>query len=47
MAMAHNHLVTGKWNDDACHKAHSFVCSRMKCESALPSFVPFSPPPPP
>lgn len=32
MAVAHNHLVAGRWNDDACHKAHSFVCSRMKCE---------------
>uniref|UniRef100_H3CQ11 C-type lectin domain-containing protein n=1 Tax=Tetraodon nigroviridis TaxID=99883 RepID=H3CQ11_TETNG len=36
VAMAHNHLVTGKWNDDACHKAHSFVCSRMKSSSIAP-----------
>lgn len=32
MAVAHSHLVAGRWNDDACHKAHSFVCSRMKGE---------------
>ncbi|TNM92320.1 hypothetical protein fugu_019332 [Takifugu bimaculatus] len=36
VAMAHNHLVTGKWNDDACHKAHSFVCSRIKSSSIAP-----------
>lgn len=39
MAVAHSHLVAGRWNDDACHKAHSFVCSRMKCEFlGLPVF---------
>uniref|UniRef100_A0A3Q3FSP5 C-type lectin domain-containing protein n=1 Tax=Labrus bergylta TaxID=56723 RepID=A0A3Q3FSP5_9LABR len=32
VALAHNHLVSGKWNDDACHKDHSFVCSRKKCQ---------------
>lgn len=33
VAMSHNHLVTGKWNDDACQKNHSFVCYRKKCRS--------------
>lgn len=35
MAMAHNHLVTGRWNDDACQKNHSFVCYRKKCRSTV------------
>ncbi|KAM9307097.1 perlucin-like [Pholidichthys leucotaenia] len=26
VAMIHSQLSTGKWNDDACHKNHSFVC---------------------
>lgn len=38
VAMAHNRLVTGKWNEDARHKAHSFVCSRIKCEETLRVF---------
>ncbi|XP_041666073.1 macrophage mannose receptor 1 [Cheilinus undulatus] len=37
-ALTHNHLVTGRWNDDACHKNHSFVCYRKKSSS-------FDPPP--
>ncbi|KAM6975835.1 uncharacterized protein LKV04_015092 [Tautogolabrus adspersus] len=36
VALAHNHLVSGKWNDDACHKDHSFVCSRKKSSSIDP-----------
>ncbi|XP_026210056.1 LOW QUALITY PROTEIN: macrophage mannose receptor 1 [Anabas testudineus] len=36
VAMTHNHLVTGKWNDDACHKNHSFVCYRKKSSSIKP-----------
>ncbi|XP_074546917.1 uncharacterized protein LOC141805663 [Halichoeres trimaculatus] len=36
VAMAHNHLVSGRWNDDACHKDHSFVCSRKKSSSIAP-----------
>ncbi|CAJ1070748.1 macrophage mannose receptor 1 [Xyrichtys novacula] len=36
VAMAHHHLVTGRWNDDACHKNHSFVCSRKKSSSIKP-----------
>lgn len=41
VAMSHNHLLTGKWNDDACHRNHSFVCSRMKSSS-----IPAPPPTP-
>uniref|UniRef100_A0A8D3CX63 C-type lectin domain-containing protein n=1 Tax=Scophthalmus maximus TaxID=52904 RepID=A0A8D3CX63_SCOMX len=33
VAMSHSPLVSGKWNDDACHKDHSFVCYRKKCQS--------------
>ncbi|XP_055010163.1 macrophage mannose receptor 1 [Boleophthalmus pectinirostris] len=36
VAMTHNHLVTGRWNDDACHKDQSFVCSRKKSSSIDP-----------
>ncbi|CAL9682123.1 unnamed protein product [Knipowitschia caucasica] len=36
VALSHNQLVTGKWNDDACHKDHSFVCSRKKSSSIQP-----------
>uniref|UniRef100_A0A3Q3MU75 C-type lectin domain-containing protein n=1 Tax=Mastacembelus armatus TaxID=205130 RepID=A0A3Q3MU75_9TELE len=32
VAVTHSHLVTGMWNDDACHKNYSFVCSRKKCQ---------------
>uniref|UniRef100_A0A4W6C4N3 C-type lectin domain-containing protein n=1 Tax=Lates calcarifer TaxID=8187 RepID=A0A4W6C4N3_LATCA len=32
VAMTHGPLVTGKWNDDACSKNHSFVCYRKKCQ---------------
>uniref|UniRef100_A0A3Q3AM50 C-type lectin domain-containing protein n=1 Tax=Kryptolebias marmoratus TaxID=37003 RepID=A0A3Q3AM50_KRYMA len=32
VAMTHNMLSTGRWNDDACHKNHSFVCYRKKCK---------------
>uniref|UniRef100_A0AAQ4RS57 C-type lectin domain-containing protein n=1 Tax=Gasterosteus aculeatus aculeatus TaxID=481459 RepID=A0AAQ4RS57_GASAC len=32
VAMAHGPLMSGKWNDDVCHKDHSFVCSRRKCQ---------------
>uniref|UniRef100_A0A3P9J5J4 C-type lectin domain-containing protein n=1 Tax=Oryzias latipes TaxID=8090 RepID=A0A3P9J5J4_ORYLA len=31
VTMNHNMLMSGKWNDDACHKNHSFVCYRKKC----------------
>ncbi|XP_061589669.1 macrophage mannose receptor 1 [Cololabis saira] len=40
VAMTHNPLIVGKWNDDACHKEHSFVCYRKKSSS-------IQPPPPP
>ncbi|XP_023264465.1 macrophage mannose receptor 1-like [Seriola lalandi dorsalis] len=36
VAMTHNPLVSGKWNDDACHKDHSFVCYRKKSSSINP-----------
>ncbi|XP_024917706.1 macrophage mannose receptor 1 isoform X1 [Cynoglossus semilaevis] len=36
VAMAHGPLVTGKWNDDACHKEHSFVCYKGKSNSTGP-----------
>ncbi|KAA8584470.1 hypothetical protein FQN60_008255 [Etheostoma spectabile] len=36
VAMGHSHLVSGKWNDDACHKDHSFVCYRKKSSSIQP-----------
>lgn len=32
VAMTHSPLVSGRWNDDACHKEQSFVCFRMKCK---------------
>lgn len=35
VAISHNYLVTGRWNDDGCHKEHSFVCSRKKCQQTL------------
>ncbi|RVE65935.1 hypothetical protein OJAV_G00121150 [Oryzias javanicus] len=34
--MNHNMLTSGKWNDDACHKNHSFVCYRKKSSSIQP-----------
>ncbi|KAK2888177.1 uncharacterized protein [Channa argus] len=36
VTMTHNHLVSGKWNDDACHKHHSFACYRKKSSSIKP-----------
>ncbi|XP_056147018.1 macrophage mannose receptor 1 [Lampris incognitus] len=36
VAMTHNSLVSGKWNDDACHKENSFVCYRKKSSSIDP-----------
>lgn len=30
-AISHSPLVSGTWNDDACHKEQSFVCYRKKC----------------
>ncbi|GLD55464.1 macrophage mannose receptor 1-like protein [Lates japonicus] len=36
VAMTHGPLVTGKWNDDACQKNHSFVCYRKKSSSIAP-----------
>nr|XP_040053507.1 macrophage mannose receptor 1 [Gasterosteus aculeatus aculeatus] len=36
VAMAHGPLMSGKWNDDVCHKDHSFVCSRRKSSSIAP-----------
>ncbi|XP_061732556.1 macrophage mannose receptor 1 isoform X2 [Nerophis ophidion] len=36
VAMTHNALVSGKWNDDACHKEHSFICFRKKSSSIAP-----------
>ncbi|KAL0965896.1 hypothetical protein UPYG_G00287380 [Umbra pygmaea] len=34
-AMIHNHLVSGRWNDDMCSKEQSWVCS-MKKSSSIP-----------
>ncbi|KAM8872531.1 uncharacterized protein ACB058_004460 isoform 1-T1 [Synchiropus picturatus] len=36
VAITHSQLVTGRWNDDACHKPHSFVCSRIKSSTVEP-----------
>ncbi|XP_062291189.1 macrophage mannose receptor 1 [Scomber scombrus] len=36
VAMTHTHMVSGKWNDDGCHKDQSFVCSRKKSSSIAP-----------
>ncbi|XP_042365609.1 macrophage mannose receptor 1 [Plectropomus leopardus] len=36
VAMTHGPLVSGKWNDDACHKNHSFVCYRKKSSDIQP-----------
>ncbi|KAF7653995.1 hypothetical protein LDENG_00075190, partial [Lucifuga dentata] len=36
VAMTHSMLVSGKWNDDACHKQYSFVCYRKKSSSISP-----------
>lgn len=30
--MAHNHQVTGRWNDEKCDEKRSWVCYRKKCE---------------
>ncbi|KAM6984693.1 macrophage mannose receptor 1-like [Aplochiton taeniatus] len=35
-AMTHNYLVSGKWNDDACHEERSFVCY-LKKSSSIPA----------
>ncbi|XP_047425524.1 macrophage mannose receptor 1 [Mugil cephalus] len=36
VALTHSIVSSGKWNDDACHKEQSFVCSRMKSSSIDP-----------
>ncbi|MEQ2275125.1 hypothetical protein XENORESO_021066 [Xenotaenia resolanae] len=36
VALTHGTHTTGKWNDDACHKNHSFVCYRKKSSSIQP-----------
>ncbi|KAM7392700.1 hypothetical protein PAMA_007697 [Pampus argenteus] len=36
VTITHNHLVSGKWNDDACHKDQSFVCYMKKSSSIDP-----------
>ncbi|XP_071751059.2 uncharacterized protein LOC139908314 [Centroberyx gerrardi] len=36
VAMTHNYLVSGKWNDDACSNERSFVCYRKKSSSINP-----------
>ncbi|XP_034048886.1 macrophage mannose receptor 1-like [Thalassophryne amazonica] len=36
VVMTHNHLVTGRWNDDACHMNRSFVCYKIKSSSITP-----------
>ncbi|KAM4634074.1 macrophage mannose receptor 1 [Polymixia lowei] len=36
VAMTHNYLVSGKWNDDSCHEERSFVCYRKKSSSINP-----------
>ncbi|KAK5617685.1 hypothetical protein CRENBAI_001663 [Crenichthys baileyi] len=36
VALTHGTHTTGKWNDDACHKHHSFVCYRKKSSSIQP-----------
>uniref|UniRef100_A0A3B5KXM6 C-type lectin domain-containing protein n=1 Tax=Xiphophorus couchianus TaxID=32473 RepID=A0A3B5KXM6_9TELE len=41
VAMTHGTLTTGKWNDDACHRNHSFVCYRKKCKSDKGTFFVF------
>ncbi|XP_026154124.1 macrophage mannose receptor 1 isoform X2 [Mastacembelus armatus] len=43
VAVTHSHLVTGMWNDDACHKNYSFVCSRKKSSSISTPSPPKSP----
>lgn len=30
--MMHNHLQTGRWNDDACSQERGWVCYKKKCE---------------
>ncbi|XP_072570731.1 uncharacterized protein [Paramormyrops kingsleyae] len=32
-AMTHNHLVTGRWNDDGCHRMRGWVCYMKKSNS--------------
>ncbi|XP_062868150.1 macrophage mannose receptor 1 [Trichomycterus rosablanca] len=39
VSMLHNHLATGRWNDENCNERRSWVCSRKKSASL--------PPPPP
>ncbi|XP_076014518.1 uncharacterized protein LOC143007034 [Genypterus blacodes] len=36
VAITHSALSSGKWNDDACHRQYSFVCSMTK-SSSIPS----------
>ncbi|XP_038845355.1 macrophage mannose receptor 1 [Salvelinus namaycush] len=35
-AITHNHLVSGRWNDDLCTEEHSWVCSMKKSSSMAP-----------
>ncbi|KAM8828848.1 secretory phospholipase A2 receptor isoform 3-T3 [Spinachia spinachia] len=39
VAMAHGPLMSGRWNDDVCHKDQSFVCSRKKCQLTFQLFA--------
>uniref|UniRef100_A0A3B3BI47 C-type lectin domain-containing protein n=1 Tax=Oryzias melastigma TaxID=30732 RepID=A0A3B3BI47_ORYME len=32
VSLTHSMVSSGKWNDDACHKNHSFVCYMKKCQ---------------
>ncbi|XP_051907364.1 macrophage mannose receptor 1 [Hippocampus zosterae] len=43
VSISHSVLVSGKWNDDACHKKHSFVCFRKKSSSITPPHPTSSP----
>lgn len=46
VTITHTILQSGKWNDDACHKNHSFVCSMKKSSSIKPPPPTKSPCPP-
>ncbi|XP_029941423.1 macrophage mannose receptor 1-like [Salarias fasciatus] len=37
VAITHTMVASGRWNDDACSKNHSFVCSMKKSSSIDPS----------
>ncbi|KAL4617320.1 macrophage mannose receptor 1-like [Arapaima gigas] len=45
-AMSHNHLVTGRWNDDGCHLHRGWVCY-MKKSNTIPEPPPTRTPCPP